>query len=194
MVISFTGAQSSGKSTLLKALKEDPSFIGWEFEPEITRGLKEKYNLAINEEGDDWTQIITLHSHVDNYLKYKDKDVILDRCAADALAYTIYLYYAKGRVSREVVEYAEFLFKKLYFKYDIIFYTDPNIPLVDDGVRSTDIAFRNYIIRLFENMLFIDFPNKNVVRLTGTVEERLKIVKEEIEKRQIVNTTPSPNE
>ena len=69
MIISFTGAQSSGKSTLLSKMKEDVYFNGWSFEPEITRSLKEKYNLVINEQGDNFTQMITINSHVDNYLK-----------------------------------------------------------------------------------------------------------------------------
>jgi len=48
MIITFTGAQSSGKSTLLTKMKADSDFDSWVFEPEITRSLKEKYRLSIN--------------------------------------------------------------------------------------------------------------------------------------------------
>jgi len=63
----------------------------------------------------------------------------------------------------------------------VVFYTNPHdVPLVDDGERSADINFRNDIIELFENYL----PDlNNVVTLSGTVEERLKIVKETLEER-----------
>lgn len=184
MIITFTGAQSTGKSTLLKALQIDPAFKDWKFEAEITRSLKEKYKLSINEHGDDFTQIVTIHSHIDTYLRNLSNDAVFDRCAADAMIYTFYQYYTKGDISKELCEYAEFIFKKLYYKYDIIFYTDPNVPIEDDGVRSTDISFRNKIIELFEGLLFKDFPNKNVVRVHGTVEERLQIIKREVEKRK----------
>ena len=73
------------------------------------------------------------------------------------------------------------VYDHLVDKYDVVFYTNPHdVPLVDDGERSADINFRNDIIELFENYL----PDlNNVVTLSGTVEERLKIVKETLEER-----------
>ena len=126
MLITFTGAQSSGKSTLLNKMKEDIYFEGWNFEPEITRGLKEKYGININEDGDNFTQIITINSHVDNYLRNKNNDCVLDRCCIDSLVYTTYQTYIK-KVDAELGYYAEFVNNKLMSKYDIIFYTDPSI-------------------------------------------------------------------
>jgi len=106
MIITFTGAQSSGKSTLLSKMKEDEYFKDWSFEPEITRGLKEKYGLAINEAGDNFTQCVTINSHIDNYLRNKDKNCVFDRCAVDALVYTTYQFYTK-KIDKELCEYAE---------------------------------------------------------------------------------------
>ena len=179
MIIAFTGAQSSGKSTLLSKMQNDKYFKSWNFEAEITRQLKEKYKLSINEDGDNFTQMITIHSHIDNYLKNKDNDCVLDRCCLDALVYTTYLSYMK-KCDEELGYYAEYICKKLISKYDIIFYTDPSIPLVDDGVRSVDVEFRNKVIQLFD--FYIDhFQPKNVVKLAGSVEERYKIIKKEID-------------
>ena len=178
MIIAFTGAQSSGKSTLLSKMQKDKYFKSWNFEAEITRQLKEKYKLSINEDGNNFTQMITIHSHIDNYLKNKDSDCVLDRCCLDALVYTTYLSYMK-KCDEELGYYAEYICKKLISKYDIIFYTDPSIPLVDDGVRSVDVEFRNKVIQLFD--FYIDhFQPKNVVKLAGSVEERYKIIKKEI--------------
>jgi nicotinamide riboside kinase len=181
MIITFTGAQSSGKSTLLSKMKEDEYFKDWSFEPEITRSLKEKYGLAINEAGNNFTQSVTINSHVDNYLRNKDKSCVFDRCAIDALVYTTYQHYTK-KIDKELCEYAEYVCVQLMNKYDIIFYTDPSIPLVDDGVRSVNVEFRDKIITLFE--FYIEHYNpKNLVRLSGGVDERYSLIKTTIENR-----------
>ena len=182
MIISFSGAQSTGKSTLLNKLKEDPEFKDWGFEPEITRSLKDKYNIPINEDGDDFTQLITVNSHIDTYLRHKNKNVVLDRCALDALVYTTYGVYTK-KISPEVADYAEFVYFKIMPKYDIVFYTDPSIPLIDDGVRSINTEFRNKIIQLFDYYIS-ETHMTNIVKLAGTIDERLAIIKQEILKRQ----------
>lgn len=182
MILTFTGAQSSGKSTLLSKMKSDDYFKDWSFEPEITRSLKEKYGLTINEDGDSFTQCVTINSHVDNYLRNKDKNCVFDRCALDALVYTTYQCYTK-KADSELGYYAEFVCNKLISKYDIIFYTDPNIPLVDDGVRSVNIDFRIKIIQLFDH--YIDhYKPTNLVVLSGSVDERYETIKSEIEKRK----------
>ena len=181
MIITFTGAQSSGKSTLLSKMKEDEYFKDWSFEPEITRSLKDKYGLAINEAGDNFTQCVTINSHIDNYLRNKDKNCVFDRCALDALVYTTYQCYSK-KTNKELGYYAEFVWEQLINKYDIIFYTDTNIPLVDDGVRSVNVEFRDKIIILFD--FYIEhFKPTNLVKLSGNVEERYFLIKTTIENR-----------
>jgi nicotinamide riboside kinase len=174
MIIAFTGAQSSGKSTLLNKMKEDVYFKDWHFEPEITRTLKEKYDVPINESGTCFTQMVTIHSHIDNFLRNKNKNCIFDRCALDAFVYTTYACY-KNKESDALGKYAEYVFEQLKSKYDIIFYTDPSIPLVDDGVRSIDGEFRNKIIDLFEFYMG-EYNMTNVVRLVGSVDERYNII------------------
>lgn len=173
MVISFTGAQSTGKSTLFNRMKSDDRFRKFNYVPEITRKLKDSYNLKINENGDDLTQLAILNAHLDNFLKFRTTNTIMDRCILDGLVYTTYLYYTK-KVSSEVVSYAEFLTKKIIDGVDVIFYTEADIPLKDDGVRSNNNEFRDTIIKLFEEA--IKFYNLNVVRLEGSVDNRLKII------------------
>ena len=97
MVISFTGAQSTGKSTLLEMLKTDKRFRKFDFVPEITRRLTKQYNLNINEDGDEFTQLAILNSHLHNYLVYRNKNVILDRFILDCFMYITYQYYT-GKV------------------------------------------------------------------------------------------------
>lgn len=173
MVISFTGAQSTGKSTLLKAITVNESFKSFKFIPEVTRLVKKRYKLDINEKGNEMTQLAILNAHLENYLQNRDCDVVMDRCILDGLVYTTYQYHT-GKVDPETMLYCEYLFKKLISKVDIIFYTEPDIPLVDDGERSNNMTFRETIINLFETA--IEHYGINVIRLKGTVEERLKVI------------------
>jgi|TARA_A100000171_G_C2083296_1_gene120763 nicotinamide riboside kinase len=173
MLISFTGVQSSGKSTLLEKMKLDGDFRTYDFVPEITRRLKKQYNLNINEDGDEFTQLAILNSHVHNYLTYRDKNAVLDRCILDGFLYTTYMFY-QGKVPEALVLHSSYLFEKLIKKYDILFYTEPDIPLKDDGERSTNVEFRNKMVELFDEA--IDHYKLNVVRLKGSINERYKTI------------------
>ena len=174
MKLAFTGAQSTGKTTLLKELKRDPDFsLKFDFRDEITRRMQKK-GLSINESGNDITQLLIMNSHIKNSLI---DNVIMDRCALDGLVYTDWMY-RKGKIQQWVIEYADNVFKMLIDRYDYIFYLVPEFDIEDDGVRSTDIDFRNEIVILFEQ--YIKAWNIPVIKLTGTVEQRLNKIKETI--------------
>ena len=65
-------------------------------------------------------------------------------------------------------------------KLDYIFYTDPaDVKLVDDGERSVDYKFREDIIAMFEDLITYKMSPVNrdkIVRLSGTVEERMSLI------------------
>lgn len=173
MLISFSGAQSTGKTTLLKHLQEKNDRV-W-FVPEVTRLVKRKYNLPINESGGDITQLMIMGEHMIN--AFSDSGLtILDRCSLDGIVYTHWLC-DKGNVNMQTYNYAQTVFGHTMNKYDVIFYTSPDdVPVEDDGERSIDVGFRNEIIELFNRYLaFVD--KSKVVVLRGTVEERLKQIK-----------------
>ena len=180
MRISFTGAQSTGKTTLLNLCKERyPNFI---YVDEVTRRIKRDKGVEINNTADNYdkTQIEIIKDHLRN-IKIDDKrnKVILDRCIYDGFFYTRYLY-EQNKVSVEVYNYAYKIFRENRHKYDVIFYTDPvDVKLINDGVRSTDIDFRNRIIE-FYNEYNIDF-DANVVKISGTVSERWNIINKILE-------------
>jgi len=174
MKIAFTGAQSTGKTTLLNRLKHDPMFnLEFDFRDEITRRMQKK-GLSINEGGNDITQLLIMNSHIKNTLI---DNVIMDRCALDGLIYTDWMY-GKKKVEQWVIEYAENVFNLLIDRYDYIFYLAPEFDIEDDGVRSTDIDFRNEIVDLFDH--YINLYKIPVIKLTGTVEQRLNKIKETI--------------
>jgi len=179
MLISFSGVQSSGKTTLLKACKEIYS-DRFEFVDEVTRLVKREFNVPINEEGTGLTQCLITNKHIENVLRFREtKGAILDRCILDGLCYTGYLH-IESSVPKWVFEYTKNVFKKLITQYDIIFYTDPyDVALIDDGERSTNVEFRNKMIETFEQAIisYNDLLENKLVRLKGTVEERMEAIK-----------------
>lgn len=174
MIISFSGAQSTGKSTLLSALqKKVPE---WEYIPEVTRLVKREYDLPINEDGNDLTQLMIMGEHLRNAYAKRDKTVVLDRCSLDGLVYTHWLCSEKKITTANTYLYARSIFTKTINKYDLIFYTSPeDVPVVDDGERSVNIKFRNEIIETFERFIKSEeVPSHKLVRLRGTVEQRME--------------------
>ena len=178
MIVSFTGAQSTGKTTLLNILKDKNKDIN--FIEEVTRRINREYDLPINESGNSLTQLMIIADHVANlYRKYDSDLVILDRCIIDGLVYSEWLY-DNNNISISMIDLAMEVYHSIYKKYDIVFYTDPrDVELVDDGERSINKNFRDDIISSFEYRIK---SLNNVVVLSGTVEERLETVKKTFEK------------
>ena len=178
MRVSFTGAQSTGKTTLLNKCKE--VYKDYKFVDEVTRYVRKTYDVKINEIGGTETQLYILAEHIKNHLK-PDKNLILDRCILDGYVYTKYQV-VNGKVSEQVLHAFNGVFAVLFDKLDYIFYTDPSdVKLVDDGEPSVDYKFRDDIIFLFEDLINYKMSPKNrekVIRLSGTVEERMKTIEE----------------
>ena len=188
MNITFTGSSSTGKTTLLNAMKYEPGIIDkfW-YVDEVTRLVKREFSVDINESGaTDVTQLLIINKELENLFRYNPrllwpgcKGVVHDRCLLDGLVYTEY-FYKKGLVSQQVWQQAVNYWYKFHEKYDIIFYPEPrDVELVDDGERSTNMEFRNAIIELYEDYYLNQFQWKDrVVRLSGTVEQRMNKLKE----------------
>lgn len=168
MLIALTGVHSSGKTSVLDALRNEPKLTGFTFIGEITREIKEA-GFGINEEGTNLTQLFILARHLENLLL---NNAIIDRCLLDGLVYTDYLFH-QGKVWKEV--YEEFLkvFKLFYHKYDYIFFFPPTLPLYDDSVRSTDTNFYRGIAHRF-SFYITQFRIPVEYMVQGTIEERVK--------------------
>ena len=193
MIFSFTGAQCTGKTTLLKHLYKENGDYPFVFIPEVTRLIRREYNMPINESGDDLTQMLIMTEHVRNIFRDRADHIvrgihqIFDRCALDGIVYSHYLL-DKGKINRATYDACELIYKKLINKYDVIFYTShEDVELVDDGERSVDKIFREDIIGLFDMYMQYNIIEKGprVVHLEGTVEERLKTIKSTLDKLNI---------
>ena len=185
MKIAFTGAQSTGKTTLLNLIRDK----NYEFNyvDEVTRRIKREYNLPINESGGDITQSMIMADHIANVYRKGDHDVtVLDRCAVDGVVYTQWLY-NNGQVKKATLDHAKLMFEMLIEEYDAIFITSPvDVELVDDGERSTNIEFREDIQSLFDmyiGHLMVDNKDKNVFVVAGTVEERMNYIQKVLAKK-----------
>lgn len=79
------------------------------------------------------------------------------------------------KITRETYHTCYKMFMDNITKYDVIFYLSPEFAIIPDGTRSADEAFRDEVVKIFEELIY-DF-SLTVVRLTGTVEERLSAMK-----------------
>ena len=177
MRIGITGAQSVGKTTLLNALRSEKGLLGFTVCDEVTRRVK-GYGLPINEDGTDVTQQLIMQEHIVNVFMYEN--MITDRTALDGLVYTSYLH-RTGKVSIETLIKVRNIFKKVWPKYDYVFYIEPEFGIVDDGIRSVDIKFRNEIAELFETI--IEKEKLSVIRVSGSVRTRVTTIIDLLEGR-----------
>lgn len=174
MIVSFTGAQSTGKTTLLNNMRKWDELKDYTFVDEITRNVS-KLGMKINEKGDDATQTAIMNAHIEN-LK-KGENLILDRCSLDGVVYTHYLY-SHGKVSKDTFDYARQVFFETCLKYDKIIYLKPEFAIVSDGVRSDSVQFRDEIARIFERYIEeYNLRNYNIEEISGSIEERLEAIK-----------------
>lgn len=176
MLISLSGTQSVGKTTIINIIRQMKSFEKFDFINEIVRDIKRDYGVNINEFGNDDTQLLILNTHLFNILKYYNKkDMITDRGLIDGVAYTLYLY-NKNEIPSWIKDYAIDLFNKYITYYDYVFYIPPEFMIVHDGERSTSEQFRIDVDKIFNELL--DLIRKNHTKtsvniLTGSVYNRV---------------------
>jgi nicotinamide riboside kinase len=165
MKIALSGAQSTGKTTLLKLLKKE--FENYEFIGEIVRNLKNKHGISINQKGNFSSQLLIFQAHIENLDK---EDFISDRCILDAFVYTEWSF-QKGIFNENEYQIFKDIFLKNIFRYNIIFYIPVEFKLKKDGFRDEDLNFQKEIDELFLKILLqykIDYK-----KITGGKEERL---------------------
>ena len=182
--IAFTGPGCSGKTTLIKCLDFNKFINGQVCHINShTRELKHK-GFPINSEGSDDTQIMITLKHYENVKNDLGMNCIFDRCVLDGFVYTKWLW-RKNQVSNYVKNFAEGVYLNNIKKYDILFYCVPDFEYTKDKDRNSneqDIEVIKAIyddeIRILENTLY--GKETRIVRLTNSVEERKKVVENEL--------------
>lgn len=168
-MICISGTHSTGKTTLLQELsKEFPDLV---IVPSTTRQIQSK-GFKINEQGGDDTQLGIVSLDIINILSNRRRFCLCDRGILDTYIYTLYLF-EQGQVSKVVLDYVEFLYKRYILDYSLIIYLVPEFSIVEDGVRSVNLSFQTRIFELFEEVIK-ELP---IFKVTGTVEQRVSLIK-----------------
>ena len=175
MKITFTGAASTGKTTLVNKLFEEEMFKDYSRMPNIRRELKEYLKeLPINNETTFYQQYSTAIMHA--YTLIKNDNLLSDVSMITIIAYT----YMSDNVSPKDKKKFEKLFVDIAKKEDIIFYTPIEFAIVEDDFRKNDKEYQQEVDRFIIKTLI-----KNKIKyhkLTGSVDKRISTVKEVLEK------------
>lgn len=170
--IVFTGAQGTGKTTILNYFREQ----GQNVITEVVRNLAKK-GVKINKDGDEKGQARIFKEYEKLLGEITQDGYISDRGLIDVTAYTVYLY-NHGKVSED---FANKQLKKLH-KFilnhpSIVYcYFPIEFPLVEDGVRDLDEEFRKEIDSIILSLL--GTLNLSFVIVNGTVEQRIEKIKD----------------
>lgn len=158
-------------------MRSEKLFHNYTICDEVTRKVK-SYGLPINEDGSDDTQKLIMNEHIFNVFMYDN--MLTDRTALDGLVYTTWLY-KNNQVAISTLRHVREVFHRLWPKYDHVFYIEPEFDIVDDGVRSVDVSFRDEIAELFE--MAIEKERLTMHRVKGSVRNRVTSVIDLLEGR-----------
>lgn len=179
MNIAIVGTHCTGKTTLINRFIE--LFPEWKKIDSSTRRAVE-FGLKINEEGDFLSQLYMISSDMKTFIESggirKDLNLIFDRCFLDTYIYTSDMCYqskCKYIISQICYEYWDLMKKH----FDFIFWVRPEFKIIGDGVRSIDVEFQKRIDSLFKKY-FDSYLESNMILLSGSIEERLEIIKKVI--------------
>jgi nicotinamide riboside kinase len=177
MKIAISGAHSQGKTSILNYLQDHGVLADYKFMTSLTRGLQESgYN--INEDGDEVTQLAIMAKHFQRLRE--DGNIIYDRCALDGYAYSMSLV-----KDLRVLDIIRDMFLVMVDEYDIIFYVEPELPLVEDGQRTIDKLFFESVVQSFD--CIIKSYAIPVIKLKGSIDDRARDVVFEIRNYETEN-------
>lgn len=170
----IAGAHSCGKTTQLNQIKS--LYPGLHYVTEAARDCPFPLNEASNFTSQDWI----FRTHVTREMMGPLNGITLtDRTTYDQLAY-IWSAYERGNMTYDEFKKLEKYTTYWGFTYDLIFYIPVEFPMTEDGVRSTDVEYRDEISKKVKAILDEYVDSSRIVLITGSIEERTKKMQETI--------------
>lgn len=174
MKIGLCGTMCVGKTSLVKALQNEPEFRDYKFITERSKYLRD-LGIPLNTDSTIKGQIVFLAERASELMC---ENIITDRTVIDVMAFTL--------KAKSIPTYEKNLFCRLASflirEYDYIFYISPEgIKIEDNSVRETNPDYRNEINEAIKTIIKLDNPKiKQLHNISGTTEERIKQIKEVI--------------
>jgi len=178
-IYAITGTHSTGKSTLLERLKD--IYEDFYFNESSTRKVTNKGERKLECITDDvqsriYESILEKEAELTEIVK--TQNIMMDRSFIDFTAYTT-VFNQQGLISdvfcKKITD--ECRSRLNNGKYGILFYLPIEFKIVDDGIRSIDEDLQRDVDTIILGLIK---EHSYVVRLTGTVDERVKQIKNHI--------------
>jgi nicotinamide riboside kinase len=172
MRIGLAGTMSVGKTTLVKALAELPQFKDYFIATERSKYLRD-LGIPLNTDSTLRGQFVFLAERASELLR---DDVLTDRTIWDVCAFTL------GATSIDEFSKRDFVQSAMNLRnyYDLVIYVSPiGVEIEDNGVRTTDLDYRNKIDNVIKLSLEEFKPNK-LIMVEGTTEQRIATILQNI--------------
>jgi nicotinamide riboside kinase len=172
MRIGLAGTMSVGKTTLVKAMAELEQFKDYFVATERSKYLRD-LGIPLNTDSTLAGQFVFLAERASELLR---DNVLTDRTIWDVCAFTLGAQSIDQFDKRSFVEAA----MTLRDRYDLVVYVSPNgVEVEDNGVRTTDLDYRNKIDNVIKLSLEEFKPNK-LITVEGTTEQRIATILQNI--------------
>jgi nicotinamide riboside kinase len=168
MKIGLCGTLSVGKTTLVHALKQLEQFKDHETATERSKYLRDQ-GISLNTDSTLKGQLVFA---AERSIELMKPNIITDRTVYDVCAFTLS---AKSIGWTEKCYFTNILMT-LRDDYDVIIYVSPDgVKIENNGVRTTDVKYREQIDLTIQNMLD-EYPPKKLIKVSGSTEERIATI------------------
>jgi deoxyadenosine/deoxycytidine kinase len=163
---------SVGKTTLAKALGELEQFKNHNIQTERSKYLN-NLGIPLNTESTLPGQFVFLAERASELLQ---ENIITDRTIWDVCSFTLSSKTISDYEKRTFVEAA----MNLKDYYDVVIYVSPRgVEMEDNGIRITDLDYRNKIDIAIQ-MSLQEYKPKRLITVEGTTEERIATILQNI--------------
>ena len=172
--IGLCGTMSVGKTTLVNELKKLDEFKDYKFFTERSKELS-KIGAPLNRESTLKGQTIFMLERIS---ELGEENMFADRTLIDVLSFTL----ASPNITIGYKDTFRALTKSMVKDYDLIIYIPPIVEMEDNGVRETNLEFReiidNQILKIIDDFGLNNIHKLQNVGIEDRVKEIVKVIKD----------------